>query len=153
MRAKKIFRGLLFLKLLVVAATVCSTAFATSNLPPELQHYAQSQMKQVESEHHILFLVGANGFILYWVLLVASLFGLFFFQRLARILYCICVFGGPVLGLCWGIHMLPRWASLWSDWDGILTGIILYMMFTSPFREAFVRAQHEPVNQVAETDA
>jgi hypothetical protein len=154
MQTKAIFRGLLILQVFTVIAGILAGHLGLRSLPLDLQDYVNSQGAQLMSDHRTAFTIFKVGYSLSLLLFTISLVGLFLLWSPARVLYCIFVVGGSLLNLLTNsIHIVPMWAALWKGWDGILTGIILCMIFTSPIREQFAKTHKTPPNEAHNTDA
>jgi len=71
--------------------------------------------------------------------LLISFIGLYFFWRPARVLYCMSIAIGILIGLDphYGPEVLPQLEGLLDNINSILSGVILCLIFTPPIKQLF----------------
>ena len=136
MKTKIKIRGLLIATVLSEMASVVAYHLERNSLPIELRMYLRSWSKQLLLDHYSMI---SAVTLAYEVIYVTSFVGLFFFWRPARLLYCGLILVNLFMIPVSGPYVTTTWQALFSDCVGILMGVILCLIFVSPFREEFTK--------------
>jgi cell division protein FtsW (lipid II flippase) len=142
MSARTTFRGLLVAAVISMAASVGAYFLQRNSLPFELREYLRSRSEQVFSHDYTLFSVMTVACAVFFIM---SFFGMYFFWRPARVLFCGFILVSllmPLTGL--GADIQTGWMEFWGSCSSILLGVILCLIFTSPIRDQFVRKHSTP---------
>lgn len=137
LNSPKAFRCLLVSMAVLGVATWAVWLLTEKTLPLELKVYLNSRHSQIVSGGSVALLPLYLSLYLAVVLFVASLVGLYFFWRPARILYCGYLLVWVVEDLCLGPGVTTGSVAALGDMLSIVCGVVLYMVFFSPISERF----------------
>ncbi len=131
------FRILLFVELLASLIGAAIDEYLYNSNLKEIIVYSESfapVLTEAQDTVYMVFLVTAL------MIMLAGLFGLFFLKNWARYLYVSgFVFALPVYFIS-GITILSPAASILNDFSCLCGGIIIAVMFFSPFKNEFKKA-------------
>jgi hypothetical protein len=138
MQIKTIFRGIILIYIASMAANITLSIMLDDMLPVELYNYlAEVENKPVTNlDYFVLFIL--------MVFYPLSLIGIWLFNAWGRTLFVAMeVLGILIFPIIIGHVVMNPWEALFYEISGMLSGIIIAMLFIGPVGDKFNKTVHQ----------
>jgi hypothetical protein len=130
------FRLILLLSQCFIPLAVWIHFLTRASLPAEFQTYLRHQHSHPLSLHDRLFTAFGS---IYLLLYTVCFVGLFLFRPFSRKLFVVLILGGILFDPFLSLQVKSGWDVFVGDSLGVLTALILFLIYFSSLKDDFVR--------------